>query len=69
MKIVFLPPYSPSLATIELIFGWIKRKLSKNLIGTKLSLDSKEASNAIFNVIKEIDKDLSFIFLEDFTEN
>ena len=58
MKIVFLPPYSPSLAPIELIFGWIKRKLCKNLIGTKLSLDSKEASNAIFNVIKEIDKRL-----------
>ena len=26
MKIVFLPPYSPSLAPIELIFEWIKIK-------------------------------------------
>ena len=26
LKLYFLPPYSPSLAPIELMFGWIKKK-------------------------------------------
>ena len=29
LKIYFLPPYSPSLALIELMFGWIKKKINK----------------------------------------
>ena len=52
MKIFFLPPYSPSLAPIEMVFGWIKYMLKLKSIRSKLYLNSKEASIKIFDVIK-----------------
>ena len=56
MNLMFLPPYSPSLAPIELIFGLIKQKLCKQSIGVKLNLNTKEASKKILDVIKSLSK-------------
>ena len=56
MKIFFLSPYSPSLAPIEMVFGWIKYMLKRKSIGSKLYLNSKEAPIKIFDVIKWINK-------------
>ena len=58
IKTIFLPPYSPTLAPIEIIFGWIKKRISKESLRSKLNLKSKEAPAIIFNIIKRIDKQL-----------
>ena len=59
IKIYFLPPYSPSLAPIELMFGWIKIIINKRSIGMKINLKSKEANNQIFKVFKDINNELT----------
>ena len=56
MRIIFLSPYSPSLAPIELIFRWIKRRLANNLVGTRLSLKLKEALQTLFRPLKILTK-------------
>ena len=56
LNLMFLPPYSPSLAPIELIFGLIKQRLCKQLVGAKLNLNSKDVPKKIFDVIKNIDR-------------
>ena len=56
IKIFFIPPYSPSLAPIEMVFGWIKYILKRKYIGSKFYLNSKEASIKMIYVIKEINK-------------
>ena len=53
IKIYFLPPYSPSLDPIELMFGWIKKIINKRSIGMKINLKSKEANNQIFKRYKQ----------------
>ena len=42
MKIFFLPPYSPSLAPIEMVFGWIKYMLKRSLLDQSFILTQKK---------------------------
>ena len=46
-KIMFLPAYSPSLAPIELIFGYLKIILKRELKRKIIKLTQKEEMNAI----------------------
>ena len=38
-KVYFLLSYSPSLSPIELLFGWIMKKINKKSIGAKINLN------------------------------
>ena len=58
LKVYFLPPYSPSLAPIELAFGLIKRKLKRKSKGSKLYLHSKDAFDKIFDVLNDMDRQI-----------
>ena len=53
--ICFLPPYSPSLAPVELTFGVLKQKLIQNRIGKWVNLKNYEGYNLVVMCMKEID--------------
>ena len=66
MNIFFLPPYSPSLAPIELAFGFLKRKLKKSSRGIRFNLQSKEAFHSIFDTLKDMNRRLVLSFFNKF---
>ena len=47
-----LPTYSPDLAPVELSFGFIKQKLSKQWRSLKINLKKKESKNHLLSVLK-----------------
>ena len=53
---LFLPPYSPSLAPIELAFGYLKKMLAKKWRGDRLNLNTKGANQHILTEMKKLTK-------------
>ena len=51
---MFLPAYSPSLAPIELIFGYIKMILKREWKSKIIKLAQKEGMNAIKDSLKKV---------------
>ena len=52
---MYIPPYSPTLAPVELIFGFLKKKFAEQNKQSKVKLNSKEADLNLFKVLKVID--------------
>ena len=55
---MYIPPYSPTLTPVELIFGFLKKKFAEQNKQSKVKLNSKEADLKLFKVQKLIDGEL-----------
>jgi transposase len=44
---VYLPPYSPTLAPVEMIFGFIKSNIKKKYQSKSINFGKKEGNEAI----------------------
>ena len=53
-KFYFLPPYSPTLAPVELVFGILKRKISFKRRDKSISFGKKSGDEAITEAIKTL---------------
>ena len=51
---MFLPAYSPSLAPIELVFGYLKATLKSEWKFDTIELSQKEGTNAIKNSLMKV---------------
>ena len=53
-RFMFLPPYSPEVAPVELYFGAIKRKMRRQLLRIKIDFDKQEGADAILHFWAQI---------------
>ena len=53
--LIYIPPYSPTLAPVELIFGYLKKKFAAQNKHDKVNLNSKDADMMLFNALKLVD--------------
>jgi transposase len=56
LTMLFLPPYSPRLAPVELIFGVLKRKLKSQRRALKIDFGKKSGKEEIVNAAKATSK-------------
>ena len=53
--LIYISPYLPTLAQVELIFGYLNKKFAAQNKQDKVNLNSKEADMMLINVLKLID--------------
>lgn len=51
--VLFLPPYSPQFAPIELLFGQIKHHVSKRITSSRMSVSRDELTQHIRHFFDE----------------
>ena len=68
MKVVYIPPYMPELATIERLFSILKHSVLKRSIGKLINLRSEEAEKIINKSIRNIDASIIQRLWHTFTE-
>jgi transposase len=56
-KFIFLSPYSPQFAPVELMFGIIKSKLRSKISTEEINFGKKEGMEAIVGIMEDILKD------------
>jgi hypothetical protein len=54
LVVYFLPPYSAELAPVELVFGWIKKKMKTNYHAAALNFGAKNGKDAIVETMQHI---------------
>ena len=57
LETVFLPPYSPELARIKIVFAFIKAKIRRNLDQIEWSFQKYEGKKKIINALSKISKE------------
>lgn len=55
-NICFLPPYSPSLAPIEMCFGILKQRVKKQNRHGAVKLNQHEGPNSVFTALRKINE-------------
>ena len=57
LKMIFLPPYSPELAPVEIVFAVIKAKIRRSIGKTKCNFQKDEGKKTIIAALSEISKE------------
>ena len=69
LEFIFLPPYSPDLASVEFYFRDLKSIMKKNNNSWNINFNYENGRKKIYEALAEIDKTILLNWWKEFIEN